>query len=532
MPTEFLNVSHAWLKKSNISISKEYLEDQLESHPNYPSILSLTDTLDDLQINYDVFKSEKKNTSLLPIPFLAHTKHNEFILVDYSSKNFLENNKVAKNEFLSKWDGIGIAIANNNNKENSTLKDVNRESKLSRKIHYSLFFFFIFFPILIFSHNQNILSFALTLFSASGLYISCIIVSRELGDTNKISKYFCGLKDDDCDKVIRSNTRILGMKLSDGSQIFFSFLWIMFVLLGTTGKSFFFGYLISIVSFPVCCYSIYYQWLIIKKWCKLCLTLDCILLLMNIIAVYALLSSTFSHLFLSSSEALEICFSIFIAFCVWFSFKKIIKQQLEIRILNKGNLKWKRDPILLLNLLRQQNSVDNVLWPDDITLGNKEAPIQIILVSNPLCKPCGQAHTIIHRLLEKYNKLVNITIRFLIIDPFQENKKTVIVSKIIQRHLQCKLESFSQPKDILYDWFRSGNLEEFEREIPLYKNLDVRETLYKHSQWIIRSKIFNTPTIFINGHKLPEYYSIEDIELNLKFLYHQLIEDGANSNLK
>ncbi|MBS1946972.1 MAG: thioredoxin domain-containing protein [Bacteroidetes bacterium] len=43
--------------------------------------------------------------------------------------------------------------------------------------------------------------------------------------------------------------------------------------------------------------------------------------------------------------------------------------------------------------------------------------------------------------------------------------------------------------------------------------IDVKERMMQHSQWIKESNIAFTPTVFINGRKLPGRYSLNDLEI-------------------
>lgn len=71
----------------------------------------------------------------------------------------------------------------------------------------------------------------------------------------------------------------------------------------------------------------------------------------------------------------------------------------------------------------------------------------------------------------------------------------------------------------LFDnWFEVGkyNKEQFFREYPIEMNeRDIDEEFTKHEQWKEKSELRATPTILVNGYKLPDNYKIED----LRFLY-------------
>jgi hypothetical protein len=50
MSKNLSTVIYNWLKELKIPVSKTYIRQQLLSHPDYPSLLSITDTLTELRI--------------------------------------------------------------------------------------------------------------------------------------------------------------------------------------------------------------------------------------------------------------------------------------------------------------------------------------------------------------------------------------------------------------------------------------------------------------------------------------------------
>ncbi|KAB4162929.1 vitamin K epoxide reductase, partial [Bacteroides uniformis] len=41
---------------------------------------------------------------------------------------------------------------------------------------------------------------------------------------------------------------------------------------------------------------------------------------------------------------------------------------------------------------------------------------------------------------------------------------------------------------------------------------DIEKLIVAQEEWCLNHKIYTTPTIFINGYKLPNYFSIKDID--------------------
>ena len=101
---------YTWLKELKIPVSKTYLKQQLLSHPDYPSLLSITDTLNELGIDNAAVQVEKEQLGEITTPFLAHLNVNggEFTVV----RN-VEDPGIP--DFFNRWGGVIIAAEKSNN---------------------------------------------------------------------------------------------------------------------------------------------------------------------------------------------------------------------------------------------------------------------------------------------------------------------------------------------------------------------------------------------------------------------------------
>ncbi|TDO28572.1 hypothetical protein [Sediminibacterium goheungense] len=59
-----------YLKQLNITINEKYLRKKLLSHPNYPSLVSLTDFLVEHDMEYTAVVGDKNDLNNIPFPFL------------------------------------------------------------------------------------------------------------------------------------------------------------------------------------------------------------------------------------------------------------------------------------------------------------------------------------------------------------------------------------------------------------------------------------------------------------------------------
>ena len=131
------------------------------------------------------------------------------------------------------------------------------------------------------------------------------------------------------------------------------------------------------------------------------------------------------------------------------------------------------------------------------------------MVSNPFCQPCAQTHKALNTWM--YNRDdVKLQILFST-NAGEQSKKTQVAA-----HLMALKSAKNGPsiKGALDDWYeqKQKNYENWARRYPAIYNNDNIEQLKTHREWCKLANITGTPTIFINGRRLPSPYQPEDIK--------------------
>ena len=104
-----------FLNLLKIKVNKSSVKKIFESHPDWPSFLSINDSLNHWKINNVVARIHKENFDEIPFPFIAYLKNREYPLAivtsadsDYIKILDEELNKPTKHNreaILSQWDG-------------------------------------------------------------------------------------------------------------------------------------------------------------------------------------------------------------------------------------------------------------------------------------------------------------------------------------------------------------------------------------------------------------------------------------------
>ncbi len=498
-----------YLHKCKIEVSKSYFSFRVKSHFDYPSLVSLTDTFNELEIKYQAVQIEKANYLEVSFPFLALTKSKKSVFEIVDSMQYCEKDNRA---FLDRWDGVAIMIEPSqkitNKKSNTFLK----LEKTSSNIHLGYIFGFLSILIMFELNNFSFFNLAFQLLSILGATISILIVLFKFGKNNRLTDALCATETkQSCDLVINSKGSKISRStdLSDLSLLYFVtlFLFLLFNNMNgpLAGSSEILLFPCSI-AFIISLISIYYQWRVVKSWCKLCLCISGVIWLQFFaisgrIYQTSLDTSSFSFtLFIQAFTAGIIALS-------WLLVKPLLqtknkKEEVDIQL-----EKWKRNPEIF-KLLTMEQSPCNTLIPDNLFyFGKKTAPLHITMVTNPYCKPCASAHQKLAELFKRNTEEISFSIVFTPGNGTDtSDKKYVAVENILSA------VGDGNALEILHDWFHSMNIDEWQAKYPPSPLLPNNEILLKRfAEWTVLNRPAFTPAIYLNGYLLPKLYNLEDI---------------------
>lgn len=513
------------LNQLNIKYTNSYVEDCILSHPEHPSLLCLSDTLDKYQVGNLPVKINREKFQELPLPCIAQLSNNGgmfHILVSYSNEETIyldEKGKsisISTDEFLKKWTGICLLIEK---KTESSEPDI--EKKLAERNTITiltwagalflllwLVFRFINSPVILDSSTLFIGGY--TLLNIVGLAMGTILLWYEVDKYNPTLQNFCtGGKKINCDSVLNSKyAKILGGKLS----------------LGLVGFSYFFGTLgfliidgfkmssmiplsyLSLASLPFVILSGYYQGLVLKQWCKFCITVQLVLVL-------EALTILVGGFFYGDAEiqALPLLFALLLfPLPIWIRLKPLILKEKEFSIYKRGLKKLKNNPDVFEGLLSRTKAIEYNPNGLGIIFKNAKAKYDIIKVCNPYCTPCSKAHPILDELYEKGK--INLQIIFTSYKNHKVDKGKKVIGHLLALNEKCNKK---KAQEALEHWYATypKNYDSFSNMYPLNGELAQQENkINAMENWCNEVDIKHTPTIFINNRELPESYGVEDLK--------------------
>ena len=280
------NLVKKYLHQNQFSEIVDDFEDLFQSHPNYPSLYAITDTLNLLSIENIAVKIPKEQIEELPKQFLALYK-NELVLVNKSDKKIsIEKDDLKKiqldySNFLEFWNGIILAI-----EPNTKITSISNK-KATSWLLYTLPFIALT-SLSIYYNQYTFNAFGSLLISLIGLIVSVFILQEKFGVKNEMASKFCNMNPSaSCNSVIKSkNSKINNyFNFTDLPLLYFGISFLS-ILIEPSPSSLVFG-LISVSSLPIVIYSVWLQKFQLKKWCVLCLAVSFLIVLQSVLLIFA-----------------------------------------------------------------------------------------------------------------------------------------------------------------------------------------------------------------------------------------------------
>lgn len=493
-------------------IPYENLRLQFLSHPEYPGIKSITDTLDYFRIENIAVNLPKD--CKLPSSFIAlmndpsgnylalvNKMKNKYVLnlSDGANKTFLDE------EFETKWSRTMIAIEPGIEKKIGT-ENKFRNSSFTNILVYSVVVLFVAFQFISFTQA----TFLLSLLSLVGIYISYLITREELGIRSKIVDKVCrgASGKAGCSDVINSSeNKIFNIvSLSNLSVTFFVGYTLINSLLG---YSYVFSLIILTLGLPVILYSLYQQFFRLRKLCTLCLGISAIFSGQFIIALIIGQNSLFSV-----EYGFKSVFIFALIYTIWVYFKPALVSQIESSATRFEFLRFKRNQNIFRSLLHQ-NSIafpDSIIDGHKIEFGAQKPAVSISAITNPMCGFCADAFEAYDQLMKSHKEEIRINLIFNVPTERLDNIATQLASSMVKIFITQGSEMAWQS---LREWYKNRNPELWQSQFGavVESDIEIIETLKNQKEWCDLNKIDYTPVTLIDGNFFPTEYVISDLHL-------------------
>ncbi len=479
-----------------LKLDKQEFLFQFNSHPNYPSALAFSDTLNFMGVRNDAYELDKEYWDELPEEFIAIVD-NSFSLVKKSGNQYSVYSDKAKTldktELHQKSTDFVLLFEKEKTESHSAT-------------NYKPFIYAVFAITLIYSLLNLVWYEAVfNLLSLAGVYISLEIFNQKFGNTSAVIGSICGdttgsQSVNSCNKIItQDKTSILGLKFSDFSLIYFIGLTVLGLFLPATSfiiKGF------TLASVIAIGYSIYIQGIVEKIFCRVCLLIITVLVAQLFIGIFL-----FDNLYFDMKIALLSLIVWIAAFSLILYTNNTLEQKENLQKSNAKNLRFKRNYDLFKRELLEN---EKITFTDTETffVGNKEAKLHLSIVSNPYCGFCKDAHKIMENLLERYPNDISVQMRFNYSPDPNNNKSTNLFSDFMHTY---KNKSAKEFLDLVEYWFETRDEEKTRKKAGIISGSEDLTSLINMSAENRNAGLNFTPIILVNGYQFPDKYDREDI---------------------
>ncbi|QKG59142.1 vitamin K epoxide reductase family protein (plasmid) [Hymenobacter sp. BRD128] len=507
-----------YLKHIGAKANYPNIEDNIFNHPDYPSVLSISDVLSMHGCKVNVVKVDLKKAAAIQYPCLVHVYNDGGgVILVKSLPDF-----ITKINNFERASGVLIKIES---KISSNTFEY-RKYIVEKGIRYALILslcFLLFYSIF----NLRSINLAPSLIlPIIGTVIGFALVFKDLGIAAEELEKFCSTQHGDgCDKVTKSasGTIMNIIKLSDIVLAYFSFQITTVLMLGFNAfPTLKFISLFSLLAVP---YSIYNQ-AKIGTWCNLC-----ILTLAIIIAECAYFNYNYA------GYGLNIWHFIYAvaALVSIMSATVIINNTIRELLTLKGELalsnRIKNSFFVFSSILKSTDKIDVTNDNESkFVIGNINSPIHITMIANLYCGPCEEKLLQLSQFVKKHLDDVCLELLFIKNNPDElEISANEYIFNYWLANIKGAYNELERTVSLLLDWYDIKNLDTFSTK---YKENDLSTisqatNMYNKQLNVIKNIDYSqTPTLYVNGYNMPNKYSIFDLEKILPEILNEIKNFG------
>jgi len=516
------------LKLYNVSITKRAIQQTILTHPDYPSILCISDALDGWKVKHVVMRLTIEKLQDLDIPVIAQMKKGNYVWVTritdskvyletFSSKGKIINRDLYEKEFS----GAVLAINDVTGAGEPDFKEKHIEEVKEKLFRYAIIGSFVVLLTLLayFSwindSKLSLLAKILLLFiNAAGCYISYTLIRQEKHQSNnRLAKKFCVAGSHiDCNQVTKSHySKLLGLiSWAEVGMVYFSAVMLWLVLAPVSSDWLNPLKWLLLVPLPFTIWSLFTQAFLIRKWCLFC----CAIIF-----------------FLWINAGMLVYFMPFVSFClpvVESALLALLILACTVTVMYVCKTDDSRNPYsaqretaritynyqtLQSQLSESKYEINNVgfVW------GNTQNLPEITLYVSIACSHCGSAVKELRRLTDIYPDFC-FRLIFSVKTEDVNHKSNIIVIHLTSLYKKMNKNEFFDALDAWYSMLNK-NLEELQKAFPVQDMPNCKadiDALYHFGQ---RLKISYTPAILINGRLLSSLYSYHDLYGIARTLY-------------
>ncbi|MGE5458039.1 MAG: vitamin K epoxide reductase family protein [Methanococcaceae archaeon] len=500
------------IKSFGINITNDTIKVSLKSSPFYPSLRCITDAFSEWNIEHYPIKYSTDEIKNIKSPYIAHLNinggeiafvighKNGDVILYYS---FNKKEKIPWNEYIKQISGA-VILLNPDEKSGESNFFVKKQSDFLKRAIVPASISALALIIIVLVSNSLVstglivpgLFYILLGSKLLGIIISALLFMKENEIQVPLAEKLCKLNEYvNCNAVLNDKASIVYGSIGWADVGIIYFTGSMLILLqGWSG----FLTIASALALPYTFFSIWYQAVRLKRLCPFCLIIQFILIVEFILQIFYN-----SVLNLSLSLLTEFLFTFFIVGIFQISINQLIKLSREKKLLDLKLARLKKNPEIIKTLIFNQKQFNIPVTENSLILGQNNSRLHITAFLSLECSHCARAFFKLNDILKSdYNAQVNIILL---------GEETKIINTIY--HL-FKIGKNEDVIAILNKWYKSDNISRhgfLNDYCPI--NSDESNQISSENLEIMKTcEVSGTPTVFIDGFRLPVQYDIDDLK--------------------
>jgi len=503
------------------------MKDFFNNHIYKDTLFCIQDFISDKGLHTKAIRYNKPDIEKLPTPFIVTLNsgsgnQDRFAIVSEISETKVKildlvNSKwrhVDKPIFIDQWTKVALLAEDGRSK---VVKQAAQQSGYDIPYVVMQFSILLMIILLLFRFSvTNVLVYLIGVLNIIGMIISIYLVKLDFGYNNRISNNFCNISGKfSCNEILVSKgASIFNIKWAIIGLSYFVANFIMSLFIFLFLKEYETG-LFAINCFPLLFagYSIFYQWIIEKKWCLLCLLVQGLLVGQFFILLF---NTRISFSQAGKENMIDAFLVIMLIHLVSLYIINFVLVK-RYRFIESTKIKF----LTYKKALLTTNSFDHFAFAEQrmeapelgIFIGNPKASNSILLISTPSCRFCSDSMLDLLSLIRGSSNIC-VQVIFRCYSSGAEDDKEVI-NYFLNLHKQ---EAPVTLCDALCYWaLKKPTPYNLINTFPLKGTIaDCKADIESMASWCAVQNIDNVPTLFVNGRPLPYIYDIKDLKFALK----------------
>ena len=482
-------------------------------HPHRYNMYGLKKMMDVYGVKTLGVRIESKDLLSLNYPCILHTYGDFVIGLDCGADTitFLQNGKrvtFSHDVFKQTWTGNALVVEETTEADEPNYKSHHKEEILAKAKVYCIPVMLVLSSIIgIVAHIQEMGLFPIMelLLNIVGVFVCAMLMQKQLMGESRYGDRVCSLFNyADCNSILDGpKAKIFGISWSEvGMGYFIASILLITLYHDSVGT-------VAIINWIAMFYgvwSIYYQWRVAKSWCILCIMSQIVIWLMGIVAIVSCLHMPFSF---NTLSIIYVCMTYVISIMAVHSYATAYGGGKErTRVIQQYHA-LKANALVAKALIEAGEYYESLPEDSSIVFGNPDAKICVTILSNPHCNPCARMHKQVEQLLSLSGDEICVQYIFSSFNEALEDSSRYLISCFIdsdEKEALRRLSLWYSKEKYNYEKVIAENEDRIHRDV-------IEEEMKRHKSWRTKTSLIETPTILVNGHKLPREYKLEDLAM-------------------